>query len=79
MITDTELWRLHGVSMDVRCILRKLRMSVGQWDDWIRFELRIEQAGEVIHREQFKDRAALKQRSQQLRATLEAKGWAPIG
>jgi quinol monooxygenase YgiN len=75
-MADLELWRLRGVTADVIAKVRKVSAGNGYSD--VSLELRIEQAGEFYLSEVYRDQAQLLARSAELRATLEAKGWAPI-
>jgi hypothetical protein len=77
---DREVWRLYGVSLDVRATIREIRGLVrgGSYGNLIGLELRIEQGGELRQSELFGDRRALDDRSQTIYDMLVEKGWRPV-
>lgn len=78
---DREVWRLYGVSLEVRATIREIRdqARAGSWDgNLIGLELRIEQGGELRQSELFRDRQALDDRSQTIYDMLVEKGWRPV-
>ncbi|HEV8574164.1 MAG TPA: hypothetical protein VGR43_05585 [Dehalococcoidia bacterium] len=80
VMPDREIWRLSGVSLDVRATIREIRDQVrsGFWDsNLIGLELRIEQGGELRQSEVFRDREALEDRSRTIYDMLVAGGWKP--
>lgn len=66
----TLLWCLRGHGRDVRCM--RQRTSSG-------LELRVLWGDELFLTETFHDPERLRKRSEEFKATLEARGWMPLG
>jgi hypothetical protein len=64
----TVLWRLFGMMMDVKATTWAAR------DSWV---LRIDQGEELVEMQNFDDRKALVERSQNVYSQLVAQGWKP--
>ncbi len=65
----TLLWRLRGHGRDVRCLRQRTPAGL---------ELRVLWGEELFLTETFRDQDRLLKRSEEFKATLQARGWAPL-
>jgi CheY-like chemotaxis protein len=67
--TATLLWKLRGHGRDVRCVRQRTPAGL---------ELRVLWGEELFLTEMFRDPDRLMKRSEEFKATLQTRGWAPI-